>query len=124
MDLFTPQKTRKDELEDAAQDFHRQHPKVWTLFVKFTHEMIARGFNHYSAQAIFERIRWETDEADVDGRSSFKINNNHISIYARWYMATFPQHRGFFRIRKMTSENDPAKDLPELTPQDFPYVDR
>lgn len=126
MDLFeySKPKTRKDELEDAAKEFHRQHPKVWTLFVQFTREMIARGFNHYSAQAIFERIRWETDEADVDGRSIFKINNNHISVYARWYMNAFPEHRGFFRIRKMTSENEPAKDLPELTPQDFPYVDQ
>jgi hypothetical protein len=37
-------------------------------------------------------------------------------------MNTFPEHRGFFRIRAMTSENEPAKDLPELTPKDFPYV--
>jgi hypothetical protein len=126
MDLFTyaKPKTRKDELEDAAKEFHRQHPKVWSLFIKFTHEMIDRGFNHYSAHAIFERIRWETDQADDEGRSTFKLNNNHRSFYARWYMTAFPEHRGFFRLRAMTSANDPAKDLPELTPQDFPYVEQ
>lgn len=123
MDLFTQTKTRKDELEDAAKEFHEAHPEVWRLFVKFTREMVARGFNNYSTNAIFERIRWETDAADEDGRSTFKLNNNHRPYYARWYMNTFPEHRGFFRIRTMISENAPAKDLPELTPKDFPYVD-
>lgn len=124
MDLFdfAKPKTRKDELEDAAKEFHRQHPKVWTLFVKFTREMVDRGFNHYSTNAIFERIRWETDQADSDGNSTFKLNNNHRSFYARWYMNAFPEHQGFFRLRFMTSKNEPAKDLPELTPKDFPYV--
>ena len=123
MDLFTQTKTRKDEIEDSAKEFHQDHPQVWRLFVKFTREMVARGFNNYSAYAIFERIRWETDAADEDGRSTFKLNNNHRPYYARWYMNKFPEHRGFFRIRTMTSEKTPARDLPELTPKDFPYVD-
>ena len=122
MDLFTQTKTRKDELEDAAKEFHLAHPQIWRLFVKFTREIADRGFKNYSAQAIFERIRWETDQADDEGRSTFKLNNNHRSFYARWYMNTFPEHRGFFRIRAMASKKQPARGLPELTPKDFPYV--
>ena len=90
MDLFTRVKTRKDELEESALKFHQENPNVWILFVKFTREMTSRGFNNYSAYAIFERIRWETDEADVDGKSTFKVNNNHRPYYARWYMQAFP----------------------------------
>ena len=115
-------KTRKDELEESALKFHQQHPQVWVLFVKFTREMASRGFRNYSAYAIFERIRWETDEADVDGKSTFKVNNNHRPYYARWYMQSFPEHEGFFRIRELTSEERLASDLPELTPKDFPYL--
>lgn len=124
MDLFTRVKTRKDELEESALKFHQENPNVWILFVKFTREMTSRGFNNYSAYAIFERIRWETDEADVDGKSTFKVNNNHRPYYARWYMQAFPEHRGFFRIRELTSESEAAKNLPDLTPKDFPYVDQ
>ena len=124
-DLFTHAnrpRTRKDELEDAAREFPQRHPVVWRLFVKFTQEMIDRGFANYSTNAIFERIRWETDQADSDGKSTFKLNNNHRPFYARWYMNAFPEHRGFFRLRQMTSEFEHAKDLPELGPEDFPYV--
>jgi len=35
---------------------------------------------------VFERIRWETDQADVDGRSTFKLNNNYRAFFARWFM--------------------------------------
>lgn len=126
MDLFTHganrQRTRRDELEDAARDFHASHPQVWRHFVKFTLEIIDRGFTHYSVNAIFERIRWETDQADDEGRSTFKLNNNHRPFYARWFMEAYPEHDGFFRLRQLTSEFEAAKDLPELGPEDFAYV--
>jgi len=117
-------KTRKDELEESALEFHRRNPKVWALFIDFTQQMTDRGFRNYSAYAIFERIRWETDEADDEGRSTFKVNNNHRPYYARWYMQAFPEHRGFFRLRELTSETETPKNLPELTPKDFPYVNQ
>ena len=115
--------TRADEIEAQALAFHKQNPKVWELFVKFTGVAIARGFANYSAYAIFERIRWETDEADVDGKSTFKINNNYRPYYARMFMREFPHHKGFFRIRALTSDKQDATGLDELGPQDFPYLE-
>ena len=116
-------KTRREQLEEQAKQCHIENPFIWRLFVKFTHEMIDRGFSHYSAHAIFERIRWETDQADAEGRPTFKINNNHRSFYARWFMMKYPQHDGFFRTRRLTSDDKPATDMPELTPDDYPYTD-
>lgn len=115
-------RTRQDELEQAAREFHAENPEVWRLFVRFTLEAVGRGFNTYSVAAIFERIRWESDQADAEGRSTFKLNNNHRAYYARWFMATYPQCRGFFRLRDQPSKHQDAIDLPELTPGDFPYV--
>ena len=115
-------RTRQDELEQAAREFHAENPEVWRLFVRFTLEAVGRGFNTYSVAAIFERIRWESDQADAEGRSTFKLNNNHRAYYARWFMATYPQCRGFFRLRDQPSKHQDAIDLPELTPEDFPYV--
>ena len=117
-------KTRYEEMEEAAVKFHRQNPKVWEYFVRFTFEVIHRGFKHYSVNGVFERIRWETDEADTDGKSTFKLNNNYRAFFARWFMDTYPEHNGFFRIRFMPSELQLAKNLPELGPQDFPELKR
>lgn len=112
-------KTRYEEMEEAAVKFHRENPKVWEYFVRFTFEVIHRGFNHYSVNGVFERIRWETDEADTDGKSTFKLNNNYRAFFARWFMDTYPEHNGFFRIRSLPSELQLAKNLPELGPSDF-----
>ena len=114
-------KTRYEEIEEEAIKFHTENPKVWEYFVKFSFEVIGRGFNNYSVNGVFERIRWETDQADVDGKSTFKLNNNYRAFFARWFMDIYPEHHGFFRIRSMPSELQLAKKLPELGPEDFPY---
>lgn len=112
-------KTRKDEIDEQAEAFHQKYPMVSVLFVKFTNEVISRGFSHYSVNAIFERIRWETDQADVDGKSTFKLNNNYRAWYARKFMERYPEHEGFFRTRTRISKEQVATDLPELTPEYF-----
>jgi len=112
-------KTRLQEMEDAAIKFHRENPKVWQYFVRFTLEVIDRGFQHYSVNGVFERIRWESDVADAEGRSTFKLNNNHRPYYARWFMRMYPEYEGFFRLRVMPSAFKPATNLPELQPDDF-----
>ena len=114
--------SRNDEIRKAAWVFIEEHPMVWRLFIEFTNERIADGFKHGSANAVFERIRWETDQADVDGQSTFKLNNNYRAVFARWFMTDFPEHDGFFRLRKQTSADDVPVMMPELTPVDFPYV--
>jgi|TARA_R100000482_G_C5045027_1_gene110084 hypothetical protein len=113
-------KTRKDEMREQCVNFHRSNPIVWQYFVRFTNMMIDRGYKNYSVNAIFERIRWEID-AGGDGVSTFKLNNNYRAFYARAFMKRYPEHDGFFRTRIQTTEEKPATDLPELTPE---YFDR
>lgn len=98
--------------------FHDAHPEVWDLFVRFTFEIINRGYEHYSVNAVFERIRWEID-AGGDGTHAFKLNNNYRAFYARRFMNMFPEHRGFFRTRTLKSLDKPATGLPELTPEHY-----
>ena len=108
-------RSRADELRESVQQFHREHPAVWTLFCEFTQDRIARGFKNYSVKAIFERIRWETDQSYADSCSQdFKINNNFPAFYARRWMKLHPEHDGFFRTRKQVSEDQPARGLREL----------
>ena len=100
-DMFAV-RTRYDEMRESCRKYHNDHPKVWELFVKFTLQMIRRGFEHYSVNGVFERIRWETDQARVDPKVAFKISNNHRPFYARRFHKAYPQHDGFFRLHEQT----------------------
>jgi hypothetical protein len=111
-------RTRGDEIREAAEAFHRAHPEVWDLFVKFAFEAIAAKRPHYSANAIFERIRWECDVTS-GGAGEFRMNNSFRSIYARRFMRVYPEHEGFFRTRRQRSEDRAPTHRPELGPEDY-----
>lgn len=110
--------TRLDEMKAQCQAYHKNHPEVWDLFVRFSKEIISKGYSNYSVNAIFERIRWEMDVGG-NGDSEFKINNNFRPLYARRFMKMYPDYDGFFRTRKQTSEEAPPTNLPELQPKDY-----
>jgi len=110
--------TRLEELKALCEQYHLNHPEVWELFVKFTNEIILKGYKNYSVSAVFERIRWEIDTGG-DGVSEFKINNNFKPLYARKFMSIYPEYAGFFRTRQQTTASAPATGKPELTPKDL-----
>jgi len=116
---FESKTTRLDEMRQQVSAFHASHPEVWGLFVRFTNELIDRGFNNYSVNAIFERIRWECDSVGGDGKSTFKLNNNYRAFYARRFMRMYPQREGFFRTRRQTSQEDYPTQMSPLTPRDY-----
>lgn len=98
--------TKAQKNYEAFLSFHQQNPKVWTLFEKFTLDRIAKGFKNYSAYAIMQRVRWETDvvtEGDI-----FKINNNHIPYYARMFHTNHTDRSEFFRLRELTTTKKTA----------------
>lgn len=96
-------KSTYESLKARFEEFDRTNPRVWELFVLFTLDRIEAGFQNYSVNAIFERIRWETDVHTSD-ISRFKLNNNYRPFYARKFMDQFPEHTGFFRTRTQTSK--------------------
>ena len=78
--------------------FHQNNPRVYELFKRFTFEVIKKGVRKWSADAVMHRVRWEASLITDDPK--FKINNNYITFYARLFMAEYPQHQGFFEIRR------------------------
>lgn len=78
--------------------YHKKNPQVYELFEKFTFDVINAGFQHYSAKAIFEQIRWHTDV--VTRGSRFKLSNNHTAYYARLFAHNNPKHADFFRFKQ------------------------
>ena len=95
---------KTEKLKVAWWNWHRANPHVWDLFVKYTFQVIATGRDHYSVNAIFERIRWHTD-IETNG-DIFKISNNHRAYYARYFHHCYPEHDGFFRTAKLRSEEE------------------
>lgn len=90
--------------------YHRNNPQVWTLFRKFTLEVISRGFRHYGASGIWERIRWHV-EIETLGEP-WKVNNNYRAFYAREFMRQYPEYLGFFRRRESVADGlYPPADL-------------
>ena len=103
-------KSRLDELREACQVFHEEHPEVWELFVRFTLERIDRGFEHYGARAIMERVRWETNAGGED--PELTINDHYAPFYARRFMGMHREHGEFFRTREQTSAGRLARGEP------------
>lgn len=92
----------RDELKRKWWEFHKQNPHVYEMFKRFTFDVIRRGRKQYSAQCIFERMRWHT-EIETEG-DEYKINNNHIPYYSRYFMHEHPEHKDFFKTRSTKSD--------------------
>lgn len=76
--------------------YHKENPHIWKAFKKYSFEAKDKGFSNYSANGIFEIIRWNTD---LKSRDKYKVNNNYRPDYARKMMTEYPEFNGFFRTR-------------------------
>lgn len=83
-------------------EFHMLNPEVWVFFKRFAWEKIKQGHQHYSADAVLHRVRWELGLAD--GGREYKLNNNWTPYYARMFHAEFPNKSGFFRLRASAAD--------------------
>ncbi|MBC8324318.1 MAG: hypothetical protein H8E27_01655 [Verrucomicrobia subdivision 3 bacterium] len=98
-DLFKPLPNTPNAMAWAS--YHQAHPEVYRRFIQFTLEVIEAGREHYSAQAIIERIRWETE---IQGGGEFKLPNAHVAFYSRLFMEDHPMHDGFFRTAQSDAD--------------------
>jgi hypothetical protein len=88
-------KTKK-EFEKYSAD----NPKIYQLFCYFTKQVINAGYHKYSAEAIFNQIRWYTT-IETKG-DEYKINNDYKAYYSRKYMN---EHNiDIFRTRKSVAD--------------------
>ncbi len=94
--------TGPPEAEQSFAAFHAANPDVWWHFERFTMELIRKGYEHHSADAVLHRVRWETD-ANAGGKP-YKISNGHQPYYARLFHRTHPAHAGFFRTRRSKAD--------------------
>lgn len=88
-------------LNYSFDKYHKENPHIYKTFCQVTFETINKGFKNYSANGVFEVMRWQRGET---GNDEYKVNNNYRAFYARKFMEEHPQHSGFFRIRKSVAD--------------------
>ena len=87
-----------------------EHPHIWSAFEYYALQ-VARKRDHFSAKAIFHRMRWDTAIGETD--SEFKISDGWISHYARKFMKLHPEHDGLFKTqdRRVSYFNEDERDI-------------
>ena len=86
-------------IEDQFKQFDSSNPHVYETFKRFAYEVLDSGRKKYSANGIFERMRWHT-EIETRG-DPFKLSNNYRAYYARKLMDEFPEFSEFFKTKKL-----------------------
>ena len=87
-----------ERLDEWLTDWLPNNLSVIDEFLKITkklHDDIGR--EHYGAQAVYEVMRFHRLERE--SASEFKLNNNNVALIARYIMAKYPEHEGFFSLR-------------------------
>lgn len=69
------------------------------MFVSYARQAKKRGYERFSAKAIFERLRWYS-QMETDTDEEWKLNNNFTALYARKAIEAFPEFNGFFQLRE------------------------
>jgi hypothetical protein len=72
---------------------------VCQLYEQLALQIYARGWQHYSSDAILHRIRWEY-QIERDHRD-FKCNDHWTASLARWFLKKHPHMDGFFELRAL-----------------------
>ena len=88
-----------EDLKEKWWKWHNENPEFFDLFERFTFEAISKGHNRLSAWLIANRIRWET--MIVTTGDDYKISNDFIAFYSRYFMHKHPQYKGFFKTKTM-----------------------
>lgn len=99
-DLFDP---NAETNYNKFLQFHQEFPKVYTLFEKFSLELIYKGHTLLGAKMIIERIRWELATGGSKDEHGFKINNNFTCYYSRMFAINNPRYAKMFEYRKVKS---------------------
>jgi len=90
-----------DDMKREWWRWHLDNLDVYELFEHYAFKAIRSGKTKCSAWLIVNRIRWD-EEVETSGE--FKIKNEYIAYYSRYFMYLHPEHRGFFDIKRLTNE--------------------
>ncbi len=87
--------------DERFADFHREHPEIWDQFQDLAQGLHAKGFKHYSPDAIIHMIRWRYDmQFGPDSKEVPKVNDWYTGYYADMFRQSDPKYAKFFIRRE------------------------
>lgn len=92
-----PRRRAQGGPRESFEDFHARNPHVFETLRDAALKAKASGWRVFGMKALIESLRWDR-RLTTDGKP-WKLNNNHVSAYARLLMEQVPELRGFFRLR-------------------------
>lgn len=95
-----PGSERETRAWKEFREYNEQNPHIWDEFVRITQDLIAQGWKKIGGDLVFRIMRWVSG-VKAQG-SPWKIDHNHYPYYVREYMTIYPEHEGYFEIRRLT----------------------
>ena len=90
--------------QQQFETFHARNPWVYEALVKLARDLRQRdGHRLIGIGMLFEVLRWQYWMSTQDPNSSFKLNNNYRSRYARMIMDCEPDLADAFELRELKS---------------------
>lgn len=90
----------KGEIEVAFRRFHAENPHVYERLKRLAFKLKVRGVERYGIKALWEVLRYEESVQTTAAASSYRLNNNFTSMYARLLIAQEEDLEGFFELRE------------------------
>ena len=82
------------------RQFCRDNPHVERLFVQLARDAKLKG-KRVGIKTLFEVVRWHCMIKTTDTTSSYKLNNDYCSRYARLIMLKYSDLRNMFELRQL-----------------------
>jgi hypothetical protein len=92
-------------IEANFWEFHAANPEVYVRLVSLARMLRGRGRKRCGMKMLFEQLRWE-HYLETEDRSSFKLNNNYTSYYARLIRSQEPDLAGMFELRGLRNADE------------------
>lgn len=76
--------------------YDRDNPLIWEKFEELAFVSAQSTRNRFSAKAIIEHIRWDTN---IVGTGDYKITDTWTAFYLRKFLLKYPRFRNFFSLK-------------------------
>lgn len=90
-----------ETIQQAFMRFHEANPWVAAELRRMALDLVAQGHQRVGIGMLFEVLRWRFMRGTDDPGSTFKLNNNYRSRYARMLELTTPELAGRFETRAL-----------------------
>lgn len=97
--LVTPENDPSLTIQQRFEAFHEANPWVLTALEALIADWLAHGHSRVGIKQMFEVIRWRYGRSTTD--SSFRLNNNWTSRYARLVVERNPQWAEAIETREL-----------------------